>query len=156
MSDAGLTKAGIEVQIGPHKLVMRPLTDRDLVEMDEWVRSSVMDVALRTLERVDKQSLRDEVLRNALKTASTVGWYSREGFAMMATPNGLARLLHQSAGKPRSPTVEELAKHLTDPASVSRVETTFRRLNLTDGEPPKEGSQESGTSGETTSTESSP
>ena len=93
MSDAALTGATVEVRIGDRHVKLKALTDRQIVELDEWVRQRIMHIALASLPDRCTPALQDCVIQNALKVASGASWLNPEGRRVLHTIDGLTMLL---------------------------------------------------------------
>jgi hypothetical protein len=127
-SDAALTGAGVEIHLGEHTLVMRPLSDRDFVELDEWLRSKMMTVATAAARAAPDMS--EEILTAALSAATRLTFVSVDGQQMISNISGIARVLKQSC-KDCKLSVAELTKLLGDNHEVvTEVGLAHRRLNL--------------------------
>ncbi len=108
-----------------------PLTDRDIDELDEYVRSQVLENAKKSAE-TDGTSpeMAKLLISTALEKSVTVTWMSGIGAAMMATPAGMTRLVWQSLKKCHPGlTLEEVWKKLLDPGSMQMNPEAVRRAN---------------------------
>lgn len=94
-SDAALTGAAVPVTIGGVEFLLSPLSDLDIVELDEWIRSRIIQstaIAARELAK----DMRDELNDRAIRIASAAGVVSVEGVRILSTIDGLARMIWQS------------------------------------------------------------
>lgn len=72
---------------------MSPLTDKDFEQLNNWIRSGIVDVARASLNSEMSQEERDEVLGVALRQARGVSYLSPEGREAMSSLDGTAYLL---------------------------------------------------------------
>lgn len=158
MSNSAPTAASTPLKLGDNEYLMAPLTDMDISELDEWVQSRVMEVARRALVYATTPTEREEMIRVALKTASSMTWMSGEGSKMMSTVDGLTRLVWQSLKKNHpAVTFLELRKQMIDPINVLMFNTMFRKMNQTfekRGPQPTQNPEPTVVDQKTTSTES--
>jgi len=110
---------------------MSPLTDRDISELDEWVRCRFINLAMRSLPDDMSESDRTKFRVNAVHEAMTLTWMSGRGAQQMASVDGIARLVWQSV-KRNNPGVaeDELRRHLFSRENLAAVQLQFRRLNM--------------------------
>lgn len=111
---------------------MAPLTDRDISELDNWVRSRHIQIAIdagKDLSDEDRMELKEV----AMMQAATLSWMSGMGARLMATVDGMARLCWQGI-KTNHPLVslEDLRAKMFDPVNVDEANRVFEKLNLPD------------------------
>lgn len=110
-----------------------PLTDRDLDEMDEWLRACIMENALESIPASANQAQRDELLAVAGRRADLIAFLSPDGAAMVATLKGMTHLLWMSIRKMHPDVTEEsLLTIIRDPRNLQILNAKFRHAN----EPP--------------------
>lgn len=155
VTDAELTGAGVMV-LGVR---MRPLEDRDVVELDEWVRQRIMDVAVRSIGGLPERTAA-LVVDVALKRAAGATWLSGDGARMIATLDGVAMMLWCSMDERdrEGKTPADLRRLFLTPGAVKEVTTAFRRINriLSGEEAAEKKSPRSADGTEPQSTQSSP
>ena len=119
--------------IGEVTLTATSLTDRDIDHLDEWLKVQYLKAVRRSLrEEEDITEIeRDREMAQAHKTAAGLTWMSGEGAAQMASPRGLAKLLHTHC-KDCTETVEELRTLLFHPENIHRVNEIVASLNISD------------------------
>lgn len=110
---------------------MSPLTDRDISEMDEWVRLTYINLAMKSLPHGTSEERRDAVRFRAVGESMALTWTSSTGAALMATVDGMTRLVWQGV-RVNHPdvTLEDLRKHLFSRENLSMVRSQFRRANV--------------------------
>ena len=110
---------------------MSPLTDRDISELDEWVRLTYINLALKSLPPEVSEEQREAVRFRAVGEAMAVTWTSATGAALMATVDGMTRLVWQGV-RVNHPavTLEDLRKHLFSRDNLAMVRSQFRRANV--------------------------
>jgi len=119
---------------------MSPLTDRDISELDEWVRVRFINLAMRSLPAETSEAERAAARMQATHEALTLTWMSGRGAQHMASVDGMTRLVWQSV-KRNHPgvTEDELRRHLFSQENIAAVQLQFRRLNMpeTNADPPR-------------------
>lgn len=110
---------------------MSPLSDKDIAELDAWVQSRIICMARESLPEGATQSERDETLRVAMQTASSITWMSGQGAKLLATVPGWTRLVWQTI-KRNHPDVteEELSEHMFSPENIREVNRVFTEQNV--------------------------
>jgi len=73
---------------------MSPLTDRDLEELDNWLRVRIIRLARRSTEGLSEKEA-TATMNQAFAFASKLSWTSDEGASLMATRDGVAKVLFQ-------------------------------------------------------------
>jgi hypothetical protein len=143
MSDVALTGAVEEVTIAGTKYRMSSLSDKDIVELDIWLQQRIVAVARESLDGVTDQTLRDETLAVAMRTAMATSWISPLGAQVLATPEGMARVLYQSAQKNAKHDLDmgAIRQAMQHSENVLLVNMAFTKLNLAgdDERPPDKG-----------------
>lgn len=136
---ADITGAATVIRLSDgRQLEFCPLTDRDIIELDEWVRAEFIAAARDSLEGETDAALRAETLAVAMREAQGMTFMSGHGPRVLATPAGLSRLLFVSARK-RHPELkeDELRPLLLDPNNRDAVNEAFARVNLAPDRPTK-------------------
>ena len=110
---------------------MSPLTDRDIDELDNWLRASYLQMARNSLEGVTDQELRRETLQIAMDHARTLSWMQGEGSEIAGTLEGITRVLWQGM-RHNHPELayETLREKMRDPLNAEYALTVWRELNL--------------------------
>jgi hypothetical protein len=144
MSDelSKLTAAPVEVNLGKIKLLMSPLTDRDMAELDEYVRAVYVRNARVSVDDVKDSdpSMWGRVMKFAMETALLLTWSRPPGSNVMGTTDGIVRLAYQGAKKHTSGlTLESLRAALTDPENVAVFRQKFTSTNEVRTSPPTKG-----------------
>ena len=123
---------------------MSPLSDKDIAELDAWVQSRVIQMARASLLKDAPQSERDETLRIAMQTASSITWLSGQGAQILATVPGWTRLVWQAI-KRNHPDVteEELSAQMFSAENIREVNRVFTEQNVVK-EPAKEPAKKKG------------
>jgi len=124
------TAARYPVKIGNVELLMSPMSDKDISEIDNWLRATYLANARASLNGETNQALRNETIAVASKEAMTISLFSEHGKRMLGTVDGMARLLWQSVHR-NHPTVtyEELRAQLFDPSNLNAVNEAFNKAN---------------------------
>lgn len=89
-----VTAAPHPVTLGGKQYMMSPMSDKDMDEINNWLRSTVIDMARRSIPEDATKSEREEMLGVALDRARRLSWMSGEGARLIAEPEGIMRVLH--------------------------------------------------------------
>jgi hypothetical protein len=131
-SDAAITGATVIVPLidaagAVRNVSIRALKDRQIVELDEWVRNRIMRVAVSSLSGVPP-ALHDKIIDRAIATAVQASYISSEGLKAFNCIDGIAQLLFCSA-LPGQITYDELRELFTNVANVSVASKMFQLVN---------------------------
>jgi len=119
-----------ELHFGDKTLRMRPLTDRDIGELDGWLRQRIIRSARESLPPGSTQAEREETLSLAMREAATASLISPYGVRVMSTPEGLARLVWQSVRLDHpEQTPESILALLYSPENIRAANEAFMELN---------------------------
>lgn len=134
---AALTAADVPLILDGKELHFSPFTDKDIAELDLWVRAEFIKTARASLEPAMSQLEREETLTVAMRAASGLSWMSGQGAQMMGTVTGMARLAYQGVKRNHPEiTCEWLQKQLFDIKNVDAVRAAFEAANhLPEDEP---------------------
>ncbi len=91
---AQATAAPGEIRIGDKTYQMSPLSDKDIGELDNWIRVRVVRLARQSLIGGETSAERRETMQAAFEYATSLTWLDK-GAEEMATLEGAARLLWQ-------------------------------------------------------------
>lgn len=133
-SRAQATAAPGDVTIDGKICRMSPLSDKDIAELDNWVRIRVIRLAKESLTGKETKEEREELLEVAFKHASKLTWLG-EGLEDTTSLEGVARLLWQTLKKHHPDlTVEYLAECIVeDKIDVDETMDVFDLLHSTIG-----------------------
>jgi hypothetical protein len=125
-----VTAAPGEVQLGENFYRMSPLTDRDLEELDNWLRVRIIRLARRSTEGLSEKEA-TATMNQAFAFASKLSWTSDEGASLMATRDGVAKVLFQGihANHPEV-TEAQVYAALVEPGTVRAAMDVWRLLNI--------------------------
>lgn len=128
---AQATAAPVEIRLGGHSFRMSPLTDRDIAELDHWLRARVIRTARESLSSDTSLEDKQLVIDSAVRVAMSMTWMSGDGARQMATLDGMAQLLWQGIHHNHPTTTpEEIRASLLDPATIEEARETLRRHNF--------------------------
>ena len=120
MSDEDLTGARVELILSNDvTLTLHRLTDRDISELDLWIRGRVVAIARAAITPDMGISERNELTEAGLAKAMKTSWTSGDGNALMSSVEGIARLLYQADDT--DVTYEDIRITLYDTNVLSRV-----------------------------------
>lgn len=111
-----------------------PLTDKDIEELNEWVRYRYIRTVRNSLQEGVSDKQYEMEMRIAYQEAASLQWLSGIGAKMMASPDGMARLMYQACHKEVD--YDTLHKLLFHPENLERSVSLFERLN---NQPEKKG-----------------
>lgn len=107
-----------------------PLTDKDIDEIDGWLQARVIENARRSLTPDMTQAERDELQSLAIRESLSVSLISPQGARMLATVQGMTRLVWQSV-KRNHPgvTEDQIRAHMLSPENIQRANAAFSKVN---------------------------
>lgn len=108
-----------------------PLSDRDNIELDSWVRSYYLYTQRSNIDPEALDEDKDRIERIAQQTAATLNWYSGLGVQIMASVEGMTQIMYMSVRK-RSPkiTPDKIRELLMNEQNLEEANKTFEELNL--------------------------
>ena len=117
-------------------LHFRALSDKDIDELDAWLRATYLKTVRQSLREDIDLTLeeREMELQIAHHQAASMSWMSRAGARQMATPLGMAKLCYQHLvdNDKAKVTLAELRQMLTDPDNVDMVNREIEDINDSD------------------------
>lgn len=90
-----MTAAPFPVTIGPYTYEMSPLCDRDIDEINNWLRSTFIQMARDSLTPGMTREEREEVLGVAMSRARKLSFIEGEGAELASSLDGACRVLWQ-------------------------------------------------------------
>lgn len=132
--DTAVTGGRRPLKIGGVEYMASQLSDKDIAELDEWLRARFISMARDSLGPDCSQKQIDDTLAVAMRDAMGLTWMSGIGARVMASVDGVARLAWQMVHHSH-PTVtyEEIRKHMYDPRNMANVNDAFDGLNVGEG-----------------------
>jgi hypothetical protein len=127
--------APIEHEIGGRVFKCRPLTNRDIKEIELWLYSRYVQRARASIDPAASEAEKERIERVAQKAASELSFYHGDGLKILFTPEGMARMV-QAGIKPYHPevTLDELEELLANnPGEIAKAQETIARLGDFDG-----------------------
>lgn len=113
---AHITAAPAPVHVGDKEFMMSPLTDRDIEEVNNWLRGTFLRIVKESFDATWTPGDRDEALGAAIARARKMTFMSGEGMELMRSSEAVARLLWQGVKKNHpNVTWELLQTELLDP-----------------------------------------
>lgn len=88
-----VTAAPHPVELGGQTYLMSPLTDGDFEQLNNWLRSGVIQMARQSLTPDMLAEEREETLAVAMREARKMSYLSEAGRASLASIDGTAQLL---------------------------------------------------------------
>jgi len=128
-----ITGATHPLHLGKHKFAASRLSDTDITELDIWVRNQYIHTVKSSFTPQTTQREREESLDIAFRTAATLSAFTGTGARILATVEGMTRLIWQTI-KTNHPHVSEETLHqlLLDPENIEECNRVFKTLNMPD------------------------
>jgi hypothetical protein len=130
---ADVTAAAFPIVLSGEQYRMTPLTDRDIEELNNWLRGSFIRMARAAITDDMSQRERDEVITIALREARRLSWMEGYGAELMASGiDGMARVIWQSLQRHHAGEIthEQVAAALMDPATLEESTLIWQELNF--------------------------
>lgn len=126
-----MTAAAAPIKLGGKEYLLSPLTDGDVEELNNWIRSSVIQMAHASLVPGMEKEVRDEILGAAIREARKMALYNKEGQDFMRDANGVARLLWQGLKKKHPDLTHAFVREqiMTTRVDVSAAMEMFNEIN---------------------------
>ncbi len=141
--DRHVTESASPFQMGGQEFRARPLSDRAIEDINEWLRTEFVRSSRRRLKSVGGSAGEYERDMSAvLVAAETLDWRGGRGSALMSKPSGFSRIVWEML-RPEHPDLTQaqvLELLQGDPDAVEAANEAFRRTNLVKKETP-EGEQ---------------
>lgn len=119
------------------ELLLAPMTDRDMTELDEWVRAEFIRNARNSLGETATAAERQETLTLAMQQSFGLTFISGMGAKMMGTVDGIARLVWQGCKSNHDGLTFEFVKDLMfSQQNVAASNAAWKSLNV-----PKKGTK---------------
>ena len=144
-----LQGAGTPLIISEVEYQARTLTDRDYTEIDEYIKSEIVNIAYTAMRNNNLlPSDRQEMLSASLLAATKVNWFTDEGNHIMSSAKGMARLAWQMIKhfQPKllfSKFLEEFKKTEYLVENMQRTQQVFEDLNYVKEDKEVESSEDS-------------
>ncbi len=120
------------------QLLMSPLSDIDIAELDSWVQSVCIENARNSLPANAPQRDIDLTMNSAMVTSMGLSAFSGAGARLMGTPRGVARMVWQSCkANHKTLTVAQVMQYMFNPQNVNCANLIFRKLNMPETFDPK-------------------
>lgn len=149
MSNQKLTAASMPLKIGSKTFQASPLSDKDLTELDNWVRADFIRTARKSLTPDMSTAEREETLSVAMRIAQTLCAFRGSGARQLASVDGMIRLVWQSV-KHNHPNVteDELRALLLTPEAaaeaIAETNSVFAMLNMPEQKQPAKNAGKKG------------
>ena len=89
LAPAQVVAARTELELEGKTYLAKPLTERYLIEFDDWLQKEVVRIAIEVGKEYDTATA-DRLLDRALIASSGISWTTHEGNKVLNTPNGFA------------------------------------------------------------------
>jgi len=130
MSHSSVSGASIPIKLDGRVLDVSPLTDRDISELDAYVKHVHIQTAIdASLNQPDR--IADKIISAAVQQASSITFMSAEGAAIIRSTDGVARILwHGLRHRHPDLTFEDVRKLIFNPRAISEANRVFNELNV--------------------------
>lgn len=121
---------GAPISLGGKLYTVAPLTDKDISELDEYIRHVHVTTAVKATQGLS-QEIQDRALEIAISQASELSFMSPRGASIIRSLDGVARILWQGL-KHNHPDLsyEEVRATFTDRSLVKEANRVFTKLNV--------------------------
>lgn len=127
---SNIAGASTEVKFGDKSYQMSPLDDKDVAEIDNWLRSRVIRIARDSLTADMDEDTRQLIMGAAISHVSTLSMLSSNGAKTISSIDGFTRLMWQGIRKNHPDVTEaEIRKELTDPKNLRTMLDEFDLIN---------------------------
>ncbi len=127
MSDADLTGAFVTLELSADVVLkLHRLSDRDISELDMWIRGKVVAIARAAITDDSTAAEQAALLEAGMSKAMRTSWMTGDGRALIASPDGLARILYQADETGHD--YGEIRAMLYDPNVLQRVAEAVREI----------------------------
>ena len=143
MTDVAAASASpVPIKLAGREFRMSPLTYDDIGELDQYLRSRVIESARQSLPGDASPDQRAMTEESAIRVACELTWMSGKGAKMMSSLQGWARILWQGL-RHNHPELkpEDVVKLLTDPRTLEHAQAEWKRINKGDAKPGKAGAR---------------
>lgn len=119
------------VTLGDKNYRMSPLSDKDYEEINNWIRSSYLQMVRQSFTPDMLPAQRQEEIAVAQETARGLNMLSMHGKSVMSTPEGVSLLvwLGIKRNHPDVP-LDEISPHFLDPQKITEVMERWRDVNV--------------------------
>jgi len=127
----GITAASVPIKMKDGtEYRFSPLTDKAIDEMENWVKSRIIQIARDSFDENIKPEDKEQLLSIALRQASEVSILSPRSAAMIATLPGMLHLCWLSLCREHPNLVEDdLRRHMMDPENIEIINEAFEMVN---------------------------
>ena len=118
----------------PVELRISPFTLMDIDEIDFWLRQKILDLFMKNAKAIEGLEHKDfiEMVTNETRRVSTLSWSGSEGLKIVATVDGMMRVIWQAMHKGTNLTQEQLKDMLMVELNQEQALYAVRRLNNLD------------------------
>jgi hypothetical protein len=130
MTHAHITGASVPIKLGDKLFDVSPLSDKDIAELDAYVRHVHIQTAIDAAKGQDDR-IADKVINFAVMQASAITFMSPQGAAIIKSQDGVARILwHGLKHKHPDLTHEQVRALMYDPLTIREANRVFKELNV--------------------------
>lgn len=129
---ADITGASFPLKLGEKTYQLSPLLDIDIEELNNWLRSTFIDMARSSIPANASKAVREETLAVAMREARRLSWVEGYGAELMSSGlDGITRVIFQSIKK-NHPDLkfEDLRSELMNPDNLETALVVWRNQNL--------------------------
>ncbi len=97
--DENLTGAARPINIGKLELLMVPLADIDIAEINNWLRAEYVRSAISAIDDNTPDKLANRIIEVAQKSAANLTMFTEQGIRMLTDIAGISRIIWQCSRK---------------------------------------------------------
>lgn len=124
-----MSAASFPLVLEGREFLMRPLTDRDIDELTNWLQAEIIATARRSLSPEMDADERQELLGSAVAFAATLTYGEPKSKPYVGTVKGVARMLYQGLRKTNI-TFDEFRSLLKTKDAIDAAMLVWTKLNV--------------------------
>lgn len=106
-----------------------PLDDESQDALNEWVRDRYLDQVAKMAEKLKNNETKQSMLLSATQFSVSLTWASEMGAQLLASVDGIARIVYESCRKNHpNITYEQIKQHMLDPAAIRKANQMFKQV----------------------------
>jgi hypothetical protein len=127
---SAITGHSVPIKLGDKVYNVAPLTDKDIAELDAYVKHVHIQTAIDTAAQVPEQ-VGDKLIAAAVQQASSISFMSPAGAAIIRSTDGVARILwHGLKHNHPGITWEEVRGLIFNRRAIDEANRVFNKLNV--------------------------
>jgi len=125
-----VTAPKVPVTLSGKDYFFSPLTDRDLAEFDEWLRSRIIKTAMEAVRGEEDPVIKKMVIDRALEKADRTSCFTADGARVLDTLDGFVQIALMSLLKQHPDLTHETVRAMmTNVENIDSARIAFDRAN---------------------------